>query len=161
MASHGSWGLVGWQFGVVLIFNILPGGTVGKESSYQCRRHKRPGFDIWFRKIPWSRKWQPTPVFLPRKLMDRGAWWATVHDITEHALPYLPLHCDMNMNTATSILAGKYAKYIAGLFITQGWSLCTVLQMWNFNNIKEIVFIHVKNSSIVLKELCSISDFFA
>ena len=136
MATQGSWGLVGWQFGVVLIFNILPGGTVGKESSYQCRRHKRPGFDIWFRKIPWSRKWQPTPVFLPRKLMDRGAWWATVHDITEHALPYLPLHCDMNMNTATSILAGKYAKYIAGLFITQGWSLCTVLQMWNFNNIK-------------------------
>jgi len=22
-------------------------------------------FDPWVRKIPWSRKWQPTPVFLP------------------------------------------------------------------------------------------------
>ena len=21
----------------------------------------------WVRKIPWERKWQPTPVFLPRK----------------------------------------------------------------------------------------------
>ena len=21
--------------------------------------------DLWFRKIPWRRKWQPTPVFLP------------------------------------------------------------------------------------------------
>ena len=23
------------------------------------------GFDPWVRKIPWRRKWQPTPVFLP------------------------------------------------------------------------------------------------
>ena len=28
-------------------------------------RHKRCGFDPWFRKIPWKRKWQPTPVLLP------------------------------------------------------------------------------------------------
>ena len=25
------------------------------------------GFDPWVRKIPWRRKWQPTPVFLPGK----------------------------------------------------------------------------------------------
>ena len=25
---------------------------------------KRRGFDPWVRKIPWRRKWQPTPVFL-------------------------------------------------------------------------------------------------
>ena len=25
----------------------------------------RCGFDPWVRKIPWRRKWQPTPVFLP------------------------------------------------------------------------------------------------
>ena len=24
-------------------------------------------FDPWVRKIPWRRKWQPTPVFLPGK----------------------------------------------------------------------------------------------
>ena len=23
--------------------------------------------DLWLRKVPWSRKWQPTPVFLPGK----------------------------------------------------------------------------------------------
>ena len=23
------------------------------------------GFDLWVRKIPWRKKWQPTPVFLP------------------------------------------------------------------------------------------------
>ena len=40
----------------------LPGGSVVKESTFQCRKH---GFDPWVRKIPWRRKWQPTPVFLP------------------------------------------------------------------------------------------------
>ena len=34
----------------------------GKESACQC---KRQGFDLWIRKIPWRRKWQPAPVFLP------------------------------------------------------------------------------------------------
>ena len=24
-------------------------------------------FDPWVRKLPWRRKWQPTPVFLPGK----------------------------------------------------------------------------------------------
>ena len=33
-------------------------------SAYKC---KRCGFDPWVRKIPWRRKWQPTPVFLPGK----------------------------------------------------------------------------------------------
>ena len=31
----------------------------------QWRRHKRRWFNPWFGKIPWSRAWQPTPVFLP------------------------------------------------------------------------------------------------
>ena len=28
-----------------------------------------------------SKKWQPTPVFLPREFHDRGAWWALVHGV--------------------------------------------------------------------------------
>ena len=35
-----------------------------KEPICQCRRF---GFNPWVGKIPWRRKWQPTPVFLPRK----------------------------------------------------------------------------------------------
>ena len=30
--------------------------------------------------FPWRRKWQPTPVFLPRESMDRGARRATVQE---------------------------------------------------------------------------------
>ena len=49
------------------IFHFLgfPGGVSGKEPACQCRRYKRHGFNPWVRKIPWRRKWQPTPVFLP------------------------------------------------------------------------------------------------
>ena len=43
----------------------FPGGASGKEPTCQCRRHKRRGFDLWVKKIPWRRAWQPTPVFLP------------------------------------------------------------------------------------------------
>ena len=39
----------------------------GKESTCQCRRQRRCGFDPWVGKIPWRRAWQPTPVFLPGK----------------------------------------------------------------------------------------------
>ena len=43
-----------------------------------CRRCKRCGFDPGVSKIPWSRTWQPTPVFLPGK---SHGW--TVHGITK------------------------------------------------------------------------------
>ena len=36
----------------------------GKESTCQYRRHR---FNLWVGKIPWRRKWQPIPVFLPGK----------------------------------------------------------------------------------------------
>ena len=35
-----------------------------KESACQFRSRQ---FDPWVRKIPWRKKWQPTPVFLPGK----------------------------------------------------------------------------------------------
>ena len=46
----------------------FPGGMSGKESACQCIRHKRCEFDPWVWKIPWRRKWKPTPVFLPGKI---------------------------------------------------------------------------------------------
>ena len=40
------------------------GSLVSKESACSA---EGPRFNRWLRKIPWRRKWQPTPVFLPRK----------------------------------------------------------------------------------------------
>jgi len=43
----------------------LPQWLRGKELTCQYRRHRRYGFDPWVGKIPWKRKGQLTPVFLP------------------------------------------------------------------------------------------------
>ena len=51
----------------------LPWWLSGEESG-------RRGFDPWVGNIPWRRKWQPTPVFLPgkshgqRSLADYSPW---------------------------------------------------------------------------------------
>ena len=48
-----------------------------------------PGSDPWGGKIPWSRKWQPTPVFLPgkshgqRSLVGYSPWGRRESDTTE------------------------------------------------------------------------------
>ena len=54
-------------FLMISILSGLPRYCSGKESACRCRRCRRQGFDPWVRMIRWRRKWQPTPVFLPRK----------------------------------------------------------------------------------------------
>ena len=34
-------------------------------------------------KIPWRRKWQPIPIFLPGEFHGRGALWAKVHGVAK------------------------------------------------------------------------------
>ena len=66
-----------------------------KESACQCRRHRRLRFDPWAVKVPWSRKWQPTPVFLPgeshgqRSLVGYSPWGHKESDMTEHTIPII------------------------------------------------------------------------
>ena len=70
----------------------FPGGASGKEPACQCRRHKRCGFNPCVGKIPWRRKWKPTPVFLPgeshghRSLGGYSPWGRTESDKTESDL---------------------------------------------------------------------------
>ena len=70
----------------------------GKESTCQCRR---PGFDPWVRNIPWRRKWQPTPVFLPGK---------------SHGL-YIAHQVPLSISKNTGV--GSYSL-LQGIFPTQG-----------------------------------------
>ena len=57
-----------------------------------CRSHRRLRFDPWVRKIPWRRKWQPTPVFLrgkshaQRSLVGYSPWGRKESDMTEQWL---------------------------------------------------------------------------
>ena len=61
----------------------IPGLPWWLRQESLCLQCKRPRFDPWVRKIPWRRKWQLTPVLLPGKSHDGGAWWATVHRVTK------------------------------------------------------------------------------
>ena len=64
----------------------LPRWLSGEESACQCKRCE---FDPWFGNIPWRRKWQPTPVFLPgefhgqRSLKDYSPLGPKESDMTE------------------------------------------------------------------------------
>ena len=65
----------------------LPGGTLGKEPTCQCKSHKTHGFNPWVKKIPGRRRYQPIPVFLPREfhgqksLEGYSPWGCTVGHI--------------------------------------------------------------------------------
>ena len=37
------------------------------KNPFAMQDDRRHAFGPWIRKIPWRRKWQPTPVFLPEK----------------------------------------------------------------------------------------------
>ena len=76
MATHSS-----------LLAQRFPGiGEQGGRLGLQCRRLR---LDPWVRKIPWRRKWQPTPVFLPgessgqRNLEGYSPWGRKESDSTE------------------------------------------------------------------------------
>ena len=70
----------------------------GKESACQSRRQKRHRFNTWVGKIPWRRKWQPTPAFLPgkfhgqRSLAGYSPWGWKESDTTEHTCIHLYLY---------------------------------------------------------------------
>ena len=67
----------------------IPSWLSGKESTCQCSRNRRHGFDPWVGKILWRRKWQPTPIFLPgkfhqqRSLVDYSLVGPQESDVTE------------------------------------------------------------------------------
>ena len=69
-------------------WGFLDGSVI--KTTCERRSLRRCRFDSWVRKIPWRRKEQLIPVSLSlspyyglRDPMDRGAWRATVHGVTE------------------------------------------------------------------------------
>ena len=89
------------------------------ETCQQCRRHKRCRLDPWVGQIPWRKKWQPTPVFLPGKFHGQGSLegslglqrvgheWATGHIKHLAQDPGLIQH---------SVSVSHYHPYFAGCY---------------------------------------------
>ena len=66
----------------------IPGGPAIKNPLARQEMQRR-GFDLWVGKIPWRRKWQPSPVFLlgelhgQRSLGGYSSWGHKELDTTE------------------------------------------------------------------------------
>ena len=75
-------------------------------------------------KMPWSRKWQPTPVFLPgkfhgqRSLMGYSQWGCKELDTTQHAHTHTHTHTrththKVNLYTGTHKTENTAAEHIS------------------------------------------------
>ena len=83
--------------GVALVVENLPASA---------RDVRDAGFNPWVGKIPWRRKWQPTPVFLPKNLLDRGTWLSAVHRITKSQTQWKRLSTHNSLVITFSDLSG-------------------------------------------------------
>ena len=59
------------------------GFTGGSDDKESASNTGDPDSILGVRKIPWSREWLPTPVFLLENPMDRGAWQAIVYGVAK------------------------------------------------------------------------------
>ena len=89
----------------------FPGGASGKEPICQCKRCKRHEFDPCVRKIPWRRKQQPTPVFLPGKshgqrrlegYSTRGCKWSDTTEQLSTNTNYMQGTADRSPNSSNT-----------------------------------------------------------
>ena len=69
-------------------------GSVVKDLPANAGDLRDGGFDSWVRKIPWRRKWQPSPVFLhgkfhgQRSLEGYSPWHCKELNMTENVCVY-------------------------------------------------------------------------
>ena len=72
------------------LLGFLGGGSAVKNLSVMQEVCRICRFNPWVWKIPWSRKWQPTAVFLPgksqgqRSLVGYSPWDYKEWEMTEH-----------------------------------------------------------------------------
>ena len=130
-----------------------------------CLQCGRPGFNPWVRKIPWRKKWQPTPVLLPRKSHGRRSLvQATVHGVAKsrtwlsdftHTLPllykayrfdYVPFvyFCFFSFVLETDLRKLRYGLCqkmfclccLLGIYIKETWNLFMEYVEWGLSHRK-------------------------
>ena len=94
---------------IIFFWSLIYQEAQWQRTHLPVREIQETWFNLWVKKIPRTKKWQPAPVFLPGKFhgqrslicycpwghngtplqysclenpMDGGAWWAAVHGVT-------------------------------------------------------------------------------
>ena len=80
----------------------LPRGSVVKNAS-QCGCGRR-GFDPWVGKIPGGGNGNPLQYSCLGNPTDRGAWWATVHRVTESDMTKLRVFTHIHTHSEDLLL---------------------------------------------------------
>ena len=94
----------------------------GKEFACQCWRYR---FNFWVGEIPWSRKWQPTPVFVPGKfhghrcLTSCSPWERKELSVTSDWAQHLILPLEMPGGPPASETSCLWAVWISFLQVLQ------------------------------------------
>ena len=119
-----------------LFFYHVPMRPRGKDSACQCKGCRRRGSHLCVGKSSWNRKWHPLQHSCLENPVDRGAWQATVHQITKsqrqlkrlstHARRRKVLNTNVFLNAATP--SSLYtAQNPAVFYISQS----LILILWN------------------------------
>ena len=116
----------------------FPGCAVVKIPPANCRRRKRNGFDPWIGKMPWKRKWQHTPVFLPEKShgqrsLASSSWGHEESDTTEKRSMYIHTHLQwypQNFSFTKASSGSVFAQFASPILVE--WQACGVrmLGLW-------------------------------
>ena len=94
----------------------LPWWLSNKEYCCQCKRCIRHRFSLWVGKIPWRRKWQPTPVSFSGKFHGQRSpvgyspWGHKESNMTEHMYFWYSL-----LNTALFLLVVLESSAVSSL----------------------------------------------
>ena len=101
--------------------------VANKKSTCQRRRHKRHSFNPWIQKIPWGRKWQPTPVFLPGKFLmelesGRLQFWLQFMGPQRVRRDWVTEHAHTHTHTHTH-RSGSLEQFLACAILEGLWNL--------------------------------------
>ena len=132
-------------------FLLLPSWLSGKEPTCQCRSHRSHRFDSWDGKMPWNRKWQPTPVFLPgkshgqRSLECYSPWGRKESDTTEQLSSnnnilsvWVGIAVVMYLEVLQR-LPGVPDFYLLSSFKNHRFIyLCSIVYDWEFQNLSSV-----------------------
>ena len=106
-----------------------------------CLQRGKPGFNAWIGKIPWRKKWQPTPVLLPgkshgwRSLVGYSPWGRKKSDTTER-LHFHTLEKEMATHSSTLVWKIAWMEEPGGLqsmgSLRVGHDWATSLSLFHF-----------------------------
>jgi len=129
---------------------VLPWCLSGKE--FACNAGDASSIP-WVRKIPWRRKWQPTPVFLNGETYGQRTLVRYSHGVSKELGVTYWLN---NNNNQSFIYIYDLDKFIWGCISSNAWRLYSLLSHLNVHVLHMINYVSIKIISNTNRIKCHI-----